>query len=182
MFSCLTQKASAETNNSSKGPDLERIEDPTLVNRWYYEGCLTGCAQGYLLGYLIGRHQATDPRVKQSVKDYVTDWQGAITKEIQLELDDILSNEVRPASGDLPQSPPRVISTPQQLPIRHAGIYSTFHAAVHDGFKDGYIGKDGAQITETNKYLERYAASHTPTLPEGLAKRLVQQHFVYFLD
>jgi hypothetical protein len=94
----------------------------------------------WLLGrILIGLEQATDVRRKQltALSCAIADWpQGKLTREIQTELDDILSNEARPKESGrgFPAPLPRVISTLEQLPVRHAGIYSTFHAAVHDGF------------------------------------------------
>jgi len=168
--------------NQSKS---EPQPDFSLVNRWYFEGCLTGCARGYIVGYLIGCDQAGDARRKKAtLADTTADWpQGKLTREIQTELDDILSNEERSKPDDgFPQPLPRVISSPQQLPIRHAGIYSTFHAAVHDGFKDGYLTQKPDHIGETNNYLKRYAASHAPDLPEGVAKEILRQHMVYLVD
>jgi hypothetical protein len=189
-------QALAESNHlsvasGSDGRKTETQPDSSLVNRWYFEGCLTGCASGYFVGLWIGREQATDSRRKQSAPDGpVPDWprpQGRKSeiemKEIQAQLDDILSNEVRQPSNGFPEPLPRVISNPQQLPVRHAGIYSTFHAAVHDGVKDGYISeKPGSPFVETNKYLKNYAATHPPGLPPGVANEILQQHMVVPID
>ncbi len=192
VFLCFARIASAESNSFTvlSGFDERKTDaqpDSSLVNRWYYEGCLTGCANGYLIGYCIGQDEGRDARRQQrsAQSGAVADWpQGKMTREIQTVLDEILSNEARleevVIQHPLPQ--PRLISTPQQLPIRHAGIYSTFHAAVHDGFRDGYVTDKASYIDETNKYLKLYAESHKTSLPDGIAKEILRVHMVEMLD
>ncbi len=156
------------------------------INRWYYEGCLTGCGRGYMVGYLIGSSQTKEARQKDPGMISLTTaaWpQGNITREIQTELDEILSNEKQSqVNGQYPHPLPRVIATVEQLPIRHAGIYTTFHAAVHDGFRAGHADVKSNWSYRTNAYLQLYALNHKPDLQSDVAKEILHKHLLYPIE
>jgi hypothetical protein len=178
--SSLANETSDTTKSDVSTASFKEQLDADSVNKWYYEGCLTGCSHGFMTGFSLGqikkRKAAYNPSGAWPV--------GTYTSSIQKDLDDILSNEPRPyRQNEHPEVPPRVISTSEQLPIRHAGIYSTFYAAVHDGFVAAYSSEQKQDLVkETNKYLERYAASHASGLPPSVADKLLQQEHVDWVE
>ena len=175
--------ASGQSTVASEHKADENLSsDQLLINRWYYEGCLTGCSRGYIIGYSVGRSKANKDRATiQSPPDSLTSWpECRYQKAIENELNDILSNEPREKSSvsQLEQSEPRYISSPRQLPIRRAGIYSAFHTAVHDGFEAGYNAQAGYTsrpdlFGEANKSLQKFTETHPSHLPKKVESDLI---------
>jgi hypothetical protein len=158
-------------------------EDPPLINRWYYEGCLTGCSHGFELGFAFGADQRRRGGISFLPEGPVLDWPESLRTTIDRELEDILSNEPREVDHySHPQPDPRVIATARQLPIRHAGIYSTYYKAVRDGYSTGTHGRASDLIIETNKYLDNYALTNKPNIDPKLAKGILFKHRVEWTE